>query len=40
VRASFTEGFDTLDLIDADSLLRELGATTTAPLGRRVSEKS
>ena len=40
VRASFTEGFDTLDLIDADMLLRELGATTTAPLGRRASEKS
>jgi predicted ATPase len=29
VRAWFTEGFDTLDLIDADTLLRELGATTT-----------
>jgi predicted ATPase len=40
VRASFTEGFDTLNLIDADTLLRELGATTTAPLGPRVSEKS
>jgi DNA-binding winged helix-turn-helix (wHTH) protein/tetratricopeptide (TPR) repeat protein len=30
VRAWFTEGFETPDLIDADIVLRELGATTTA----------
>jgi predicted ATPase len=31
VRAWFTEGFDTPDLIDADALLRELRATTIVP---------
>jgi DNA-binding winged helix-turn-helix (wHTH) protein/predicted ATPase len=30
VRASFTEGFDTPDLIEADALLGELGASTMA----------
>jgi DNA-binding winged helix-turn-helix (wHTH) protein/predicted ATPase len=35
VRAWFTEGFDTPDLIEADALLRELGATAPArdPIG-------
>jgi len=36
VRAWFTEGFDTPDLIEADALLRELGATTTPGAAVRV----
>jgi predicted ATPase len=33
VRAWFTEGFDTADLIEADALLQELGGTATARNG-------
>jgi predicted ATPase len=40
VRAWFTEGFDTLDLIEADALLRELGANPTAPDAISVKDTS
>jgi predicted ATPase len=38
VRASFTEGFDTPDLVEADTLLQELGATAPAGDGKNAGD--